>query len=76
MTFARAFFRMPQQDDSSRAARIRAVAKLIERYFVQLRQELAATQEAFRKRIEHAFASPPPDTPSGNASPGQRLDQK
>jgi hypothetical protein len=66
---------MSQEDDKRRAARIRAVAKLIERYFVQLRQELAATRDAFRKRIEHVVANPPPDAPPRNAS-GQPLDRK
>jgi hypothetical protein len=70
---------MPQEndkreDDKRRAARIRAVATLIERYFAQLREELAATRDAFFKRIEHVFASPPPDAPSGNASPGKPPD--
>jgi len=74
MTSVRAFFRMPQEDDRRRAARIRAVAKLIECYFVQLRQELAATQDAFREKIEHAFASRSPDAPSGNTSRGKPHD--
>ena len=67
---------MPQEDERRRAARIRAVAKLIERYFVRLRQELAATRDAFRKRIEHALAGRPPDASSGNASPGKPHDPK
>jgi ribosomal protein S12 methylthiotransferase accessory factor YcaO len=65
---------MPEQYDRRRAARIRAVAELIERYFAQFGQELAATREAFLKRIEHVFASPPPDARTGNVSPGMPPD--
>jgi hypothetical protein len=67
---------MSQGDNKRRAQRIRAVANLVERYFVQLKTELATTRDAFWERVEHALANAPPDAPPGNASPGKPLDPK
>jgi len=74
-----------RENDRHRAERIRTVATHIERYFAQLGQELAATREAFWKRLERKLASAPPQpppaerntaAPPGTVSPDKPLDPK
>jgi hypothetical protein len=58
---------------ATRAAR-KAVARLIERYFKELKAELALAGDEFWKRIEPLFEPAPSSDPEKNASSVKRLD--